>query len=122
MARKIKTGDVVFVICGDDKGTRGEVLSVDPQKDRLIVRGVNVRVRHVKPSMKFPEGGIIRKECPIHISNVALAVDPSADSVEWKATLVTRVGFRHDKEGKKVRFAKRTQKEISELRVSVRNK
>jgi large subunit ribosomal protein L24 len=116
MAWKIKTGDEVFVISGDSKGIKGKILRVDRKTSRVLVSGVNVRSRHVKPSPQNPEGGVIRKECPIHVSNVALAVPRSS---EHDASLVpTRVGFRFSDSGKKVRYAKRNQIEIQESRPS----
>jgi large subunit ribosomal protein L24 len=99
MAAKIKKGDKVVVLSGRDKGRNGEVVRVLPREDRALVRGVNVVKRHQKQSMK-EEGGIIRKELPIHLSNIALA-DP-------KDGKPTRVGFKILDDGRKVRFAKRS--------------
>jgi large subunit ribosomal protein L24 len=99
MAAKIKKGDKVVVLSGRDKGRNGEVVRVLPREDRALVRGVNVVKRHQKQSMK-EEGGIIRKELPIHLSNIALA-DP-------KDGKPTRVGFKVLDDGRKVRFAKRS--------------
>jgi large subunit ribosomal protein L24 len=99
MAAKIKKGDKVVVLSGRDKGRNGEVLRVIPREDRALVRGVNVVKKHQKQSMK-EEGGIIRKELPIHLSNIALA-DP-------KDGKPTRVGFKILDDGRKVRFAKRS--------------
>jgi large subunit ribosomal protein L24 len=99
MAAKIKKGDKVVVISGRDKGRNGEVVRVLPREDRALVRGVNVVKRHQKQTMK-EEGGIIRKELPIHLSNIALA-DP-------KDGKPTRVGFKILDDGRKVRFAKRS--------------
>ena len=107
MAAKIKKGDKVVVISGRDKGRNGEVVRVIPREDRALVRGVNVVKKHQKQSMK-EEGGIIRKELPIHLSNIALA-DP-------KDGKPTRVGFKFLADGTKVRFAKRSGEVIPEKR------
>ena len=97
--QKIKKGDNVVVLAGRDKGRTGEVLKMMPKEDRALVRGVNLVRRHQKQSAQA-EGGIITKEAPIHVSNLALA-DP-------KDGKPTRVGFRVEKDGKKVRVAKRS--------------
>ena len=99
MAAKIKKGDKVVVLAGRDKGRSGEVVEVRPAEGRATVRGVNMVKRHQKQSMN-QEGGIISKEAPIHLSNLALA-DP-------KDGKPTRVGFRVLDDGRKVRFAKRS--------------
>ncbi|NGO52433.1 50S ribosomal protein L24 [Allomesorhizobium camelthorni] len=96
--QKIRKGDKVVVLAGKDKGRTGEVLSVAPKDDKAIVRGVNLVRRHQKQSQS-QEGGIITKEAPIHLSNIALA-DP-------KDGKPTRVGFQVQ-DGKKVRVAKRS--------------
>ena len=106
MAAKIKKGDKVVVLAGRDKGRSGEVQSVNPTERRAIVAGVNVVKRHQKQSAS-QEGGIISKEAPIHLSNIALA-DP-------KDGKPTRVGFKYIGKGddrKKVRVAKRSGVEI----------
>jgi len=69
---KIKTGDTVKVIAGDHKGTTGKITRVDREKNKAIVEGVNMVSKHTKPSAKNPQGGIVKKEAPIHISNLAL--------------------------------------------------
>ncbi|MBA3449422.1 MAG: 50S ribosomal protein L24 [Pseudaminobacter sp.] len=97
--QKIRKGDKVVVLAGKDKGRTGEVLSVAPKDDKAVVRGVNMIRRHQKQS-QTQEGGIISKEAPIHLSNIALA-DP-------KDGKPTRVGFQIQKDGKKVRVAKRS--------------
>lgn len=97
--QKIKKGDKVVVLSGKDKGRSGEVLKVMPKEDRALVRGVNLIRRHQKQSAS-QEGGIITKEAAIHLSNLALA-DP-------KDGKPTRVGFQFQKDGKKVRVAKRS--------------
>ena len=100
---KIKTGDQVIVIAGKDKGAKGKVLKIIKNKDRVIVDGVNMIKKHVKPSTENPQGGIEEKEAPIHISNVAL-VDP-------KSGQATRVGY-EIKDGKKVRVSKKSKEVI----------
>ena len=97
--QKIRKGDKVVVLAGKDKGRSGEVLSVAPKDDKAIVRGVNMIRKHQKQSQS-QEGGIISKEAPIHLSNIALA-----DPKDGKAT---RVGFQIQADGKKVRVAKRS--------------
>ena len=103
MAAKIRKGDKVIVLNGRDKGRSGEVLAVRPLQDRALVRGVNMVKRHQKQSAN-QEGGIISKESPIHLSNIALA-DPKDGNP-------TRVGFKIQADGKKVRVAKRSGAEI----------
>lgn len=99
MAAKIKKGDRVVVLAGRDKGRSGEVIQVRPKEDRAIVRGLNTVKRHQRQTAK-QEAGIITKEAPIHLSNLALA-DP-------KNGKPTRVGFKILDDGRKVRFAKRS--------------
>jgi len=101
MARKfkIKKGDKVVVTTGRDKGKQGEVLRVLREDERVLVQGVNMVKRHTSPTQASP-GGIIEKEASLHISNVA-HVDPKSSSP-------TRVGFKLDKDGNKVRIAKRS--------------
>jgi len=97
--QKIKKGDKVVVLSGRDKGRTGEVLKMMPKEDKAVVRGVNLVRRHQKQTPQ-QEGGIITKEAPIHVSNLALA-DP-------KDGKPTRVGFKVQEDGKKVRVAKRS--------------
>jgi large subunit ribosomal protein L24 len=104
MAAKIRKGDRVVVLTGRDKGRTGEVIEVRPGEGRAVVRGVNIVKRHQKQSAS-QEGGIISKEAPIHLSNIAIA-DP-------KDGKPTRVGFRIEADGKKVRIAKRSGAEIN---------
>ncbi|MDQ0317169.1 50S ribosomal protein L24 [Amorphus orientalis] len=99
MAARIKKGDSVVVLAGRDKGKTGEVVQVLPKENRALVRGVNMVQRHQRQT-PAQEGGIIAKEASIHLSNIALA-----DPTDGKAT---RVGFRIEDDGKKVRFAKRS--------------
>lgn len=102
---RIKKGDTVYVNAGNDKGKTGKVLSVIPAEDRLIVEGVNMVSKHTKPNAKQPQGGIIRQEAPVHISNVQL-VDPAASN-----PAPTRVGYKFV-DGKKIRYAKKSGEEI----------
>ena len=102
MAAKIRKGDKVVVLTGRDKGRSGEVIEVRPSEDRVLVRGVNIVMRHQRQTAA-QQGGIVRKEAAIHISNVALA-DP-------KDGKPTRVGFKTLKEGK-VRVARRSGEQI----------
>ena len=103
MAAKIKKGDKVVVLSGRDKGRTGEVVEVHPQEERALVRGVNVVKRHQKQTAQ-QEGGIISKELPIHLSNLAVA-DP-------KDGKPTRIGFKTMPDGKRVRIAKRSGVEL----------
>lgn len=96
---KIKSGDIVRVIAGDHKGTEGKVLRVDREKNKAIVEGANMVSKHTKPSAKSPQGGIVKKEAPIHISNLSL-IDP-------KTKEATRTGVRVEGD-KKVRFSKKS--------------
>ena len=93
----------MYVNAGNDKGKTGKVLSVDPAKDRAIVEGVNMVSKHTKPNAKQPQGGILKQEAPIHMSNINL-IDP-------KSGKPTRVGFKVDGD-KKVRIAKKSGEEI----------
>jgi large subunit ribosomal protein L24 len=95
-AAKIRKGDTVVVLSGKDKGKTGEVIRSMPKESRVVVSGVNVAARHRKPSQVNPQGGIERKEAPLHVSKVAIA-DP-------KSGKATRVRF-EDRDGKKVRVA-----------------
>ena len=99
MAAKIKKGDKVVVLTGRDKGRTGEVIEVRPAEGRALVRGINMVKRHQRQTAT-QEGGIIVKEAPIHISNLAL-VDPTSGKP-------TRVGWRFLEDGTKVRVAKRS--------------
>ena len=96
---KIKSGDTVKVIAGDHKGAEGKVLKVDREKNKAIIEGINMVSKHTKPSAKNPQGGIIKKEAPIHISNLAL-IDP-------KSKKATKVGYKMEGD-KKVRFSKKS--------------
>jgi large subunit ribosomal protein L24 len=99
-AQKIRKGDKVVVLSGKDKGKTGEVTRSMPKDMKVIVSGVNIAVRHRKPSQTNPQGGLERKEAPLHVSKVAIA-DP-------KTGKPTRVRFETAKDGKKVRVAARS--------------
>ena len=99
----IKKGDTVMVISGEDKGHSGRVLEVLVKEQRAIVEGLNMIKKHAKPSAKNPQGGIISKEAPIHISNLNV-VDP-------KTGKATRIGRRLNENGKLVRYAKKSGEE-----------
>ncbi len=108
MATHVRKGDVVMVLAGDDKGKTGEVLRVDRAVGKALVQGVNRVYRHLRPSRKHPQGGRIQKEMPINISNV-LPVDP-------KTNKPTRVAFRTDKDGAKVRVARKSGQTLGTVR------
>ena len=99
----IRKGDTVYVNAGNDKGKTGKVLSVDPSKDRAIVEGINMVSKHTKPNAQNPQGGIIKQEAGIHVSNLQL-IDPESGKP-------TRVGHKVV-DGKKIRYAKKSGQEI----------
>ncbi len=103
MKLRIKAGDTVRVITGDHKGSEGKVLRVDREKNKAIVESVNMVSKHEKPSAQNPQGGIVKKEAPIHVSNLALIDSKSGDT--------TRVGF-EIRDGKKVRYSKKSNEVI----------
>ena len=103
-AAKIRKGDKVVVLSGKDKGRTGEVIRSMPKDMKVVVSGVNVAARHRKASQTNPQGGIERKEAPMHVSKVAI-VDP-------KTGKATRVRFETAKDGKKVRVAARSGEKI----------
>ncbi|MBO5719530.1 MAG: 50S ribosomal protein L24 [Bacteroidales bacterium] len=100
----IKKGDTVYVNAGEDKGKTGRVLSVQVSKQRAIVEGINLVSKHTKPNAKNPQGGILKQEAPIHISNLN-PVDP-------KTGKPTRIGRVRNEEGKLVRISKISGEEI----------
>ncbi|MBO7202978.1 MAG: 50S ribosomal protein L24 [Paludibacteraceae bacterium] len=100
----IKKGDTVYVNAGEDKGNTGRVLEVLVKKQRAIVEGINMVSKHTKPNAKNPQGGIVKKEAPIHISNLNV-VDP-------KSGKATRIGRRLNADNKLVRYAKKSGEEI----------
>ena len=100
----VKKGDLVFVNAGEYKGKQGKVLEMLVKKERAIVEGINIMSRHTKPNATFPQGGIIKKEAPIHISNLML-VDPTSGKP-------TRIGRRMNENNKLVRYSKKSGEEI----------
>jgi large subunit ribosomal protein L24 len=106
MPRKfhIKKGDTVIVITGDSKGQQGRVLNINREKETIIVEGVNLISKHTKPNTTSPQGGILKKEAAIHISNLML-IDPSSGKP-------TRIGRKLNEKDKIVRYAKKSGEEI----------
>jgi len=100
----IKKGDTVMVITGESKGQKGRVLEVNREKEKALVEGVNLISKHTKPNAKSPQGGIIKKEAPIHISNLML-VDPTSGKA-------TRIGRKLNDKNKLVRYSKKSGEEI----------
>ena len=100
----IKKGDTVYVNAGEDKGKTGRVLKVLVKDNKAIVEGVNMVSKHTKPNAKAPPGGIVKKEAPIHLSNLNV-LDP-------KTKTATRIGRRMNEEGKLVRYSKKSGEEI----------
>ena len=100
----IKKGDTVFVNLGEYRGQKGRVLEVDRKKERAIVEGINMISKHTKPNAQYPDGGIIKKEAPVHISNLML-IDPSSGAP-------TRIGRKKNSKGKLVRYSKKSGEEI----------
>jgi len=108
---RIKKGDTVVVITGKDKGLTGKVIQVYPDSERVLVEGINRIKKHTKVGQTArgaKTGGIVTQEAPIHVSNVMIAVDAPGQ----KDKVGTRVGFRVDENGKKIRVAKRTGEDI----------
>jgi len=99
---KIKTGDTVKVIAGDHKGSEGKIVKVLLEKNKVIVEGVNMVKKHMKPSAQSPQGGIVEKEASIQISNLSLLTSKGE---------TTRIGYKME-EGKKVRFSKKSNEVI----------
>ena len=102
--QRIKKDDEVVVIAGKNKGAHGKVLSVIPEDDRVVIQGVNIVTKHVKPSRENPQGGIQKREAAIHLSNVMLADPKSGDP--------TRVRFKTLESGTKVRVAVKSGEQI----------
>ena len=100
----IKKGDTVYVNAGEDKGKTGRVLKVLIEKKRAVVEGINMVTKATKPNAKNPQGGLVKMEAPIHVSNLQL-LDP-------KSGKPTRVGYKVNEEGKKVRISKKSGEEI----------
>ena len=103
MPRHVKRGDNVVITAGDHKGKTGEVMRIDTARDRVYIKGVNLRTKHMRPTRVNPQGGVITIEAPIHISNVSPVVDGKP----------TRVRFERKSNGQKVRVAVRGGKELS---------
>lgn len=101
---RIKSGDTVIVIAGKDKGKKGKVLEAYPTKDRVLVEGINIATKSEKPSKTNPQGGIVKKEAPIHISNVMY--------YDAKSGKGTKIGYKIQEDGKKVRIAKKSGEQI----------
>lgn len=106
MAKHVRKGDTVVITTGSHKGKVGEILRVIPDKDQVIIKGLNLRTKHLKPTRISPQGGIITKEAPIHISNVSPAVDGKP----------SRVRFEKRTDGSKVRIAVKGGKVLGEVR------
>jgi large subunit ribosomal protein L24 len=104
MGLRVKKGDTVEVIAGKERGKRGRVIAVLPKRQRVIVEKVNIVKRHMKPSRKYTQGGIIEKEAPVHISNVMLLCP--------KCGQRTRVAARLLEDGRKLRACKKCQEVI----------
>ena len=100
----IKKGDTVIIITGESKGQKGRVLEIDRDKNKAIVEGVNMVSKHTKPNAKAPQGGIIKKEAPVHISNI-MVVDPTSGKP-------TRIGRKLNDKEKLVRYSKKSGEEI----------
>jgi len=97
----VKKGDQVLVIAGNDKGQRGRVLMVNPKKERVLVEGINMRTHHEKPSQENPQGGRLKREAAIHISNV-MVIDPTTD----EPSRIGRKRIEEEGGGRWVRYAK----------------
>ncbi len=106
MASHVVKGDTVMITSGDHRGKTGEIMRVVPKLDRVYIKGINLRTKHMKPTKLNPQGGIITKEAPIHISNVSPVVDGKP----------TRVRFQVRDDGSKVRIAARGEKVLSTIR------
>ncbi len=107
MPAHVRKGDTVMVTSGDHKGQIGEILRVDPKNSRVLIKGINLKTKHVKPTRIAPQGGIITREAPMHMSKVSPVVDGKA----------VRVGFRMESDGSKVRVARHGGKELKVLGV-----
>ncbi len=110
---RVKKGDRVIVIAGKDKGVVGKIIEAYPRRDKVLVEGVNRIKRHTKigqTARGAKTGGIVTQEAPVHVSNVMLAVEVERDGD--RQVVGTRVGYRVDENGNKVRYAKRTCEDI----------
>lgn len=109
MANKFKKSDKVKVIAGKDKGKISEIIDLIPKVNKAVLSGVNLVKKHTKPNKSNPEGGIVQKEMPIHISNI-MHIDPETNSS-------AKIGFKFLEDGKKVRYLKKTGKLIDNKKV-----
>ena len=100
----IKRGDTVYINCGEYRGQQGRVLEVNRDTNKAIVEGINMVSKHTKPNAQYPQGGIIKKEAPVHISNLMLVDGSSGEP--------TRIGRRLNDNGKLVRYSKKSGEEI----------
>jgi large subunit ribosomal protein L24 len=112
MARHVRKGDTVMVTSGSHKGQVGQIMRVIPDDDRVVIKGINLRTKHLKPSRINPQGGIITREAPIHISNVSPVVDGKP----------TRVRFEIKPDGSKVRVAVRGGKVLGTVHAARKSK
>jgi len=102
---KFKKDEKVIVISGKDKGKKGTILKILPEKNRVLISGVNMHVKHMKPNKLNPQGGRVNIESPIHVSNV-LHLDPKVEQA-------TRIGYKFDVDGKKTKYSKKSKENIS---------
>jgi large subunit ribosomal protein L24 len=107
MPAHVKKGDTVYIRSGDNKGMTGEVIRVNTKGDSVVIKGINLRTKHMRPSQANPQGGVITREAPIHMSKVSPVVDGKP----------VRVGFKTKADGSKVRVARSGGKELKELSV-----
>jgi len=107
ISKKFRRGDKIIVITGKDKGKRGEIIKVITAKAKVIVSGINIAKKHMKPNKNMPSGGIINKEMPITISNLS-HIDPKID-------VPTKIGFKFLENGEKVRYAKKSGELIDKI-------
>lgn len=105
MPAHVKKGDTVYIRSGDNKGMTGEVIRVITKSNSVVIKGINLRTKNLRPSQQNPQGGVITKEAPIHMSKVSPAVDGKP----------VRVGFTTKKDGTKVRVARKGGKVLKEL-------
>ncbi len=101
---RLRSGDVVEVIAGKERGKRGPILAINRERGRVMIEGVNFVYRHTRPSSSNQQGGIVQREAYLDISNV-MAIDPATDKP-------TRIGMRLDKDGRKIRIARRSGKAL----------
>ena len=102
--QRVRHGDTVVVIAGKQKGTKGKVLRVAPKADKVVIEGVNVRTKHIKPSQANPQGGRVKREFPIHLSNVMLADPKTGEPTRVRVSVLT--------DGRRVRVAVKSGEQI----------